>query len=82
MKLVTNNPFPLSYVSGLLSTAEEVLLRQDDHDLMAKVTVLKAYFEWSQISPAKNYAPILGRAVRELNAALRIPSRDQAGWIQ
>ena len=80
MKPVTRRVIHAPSVPQLLSMAEEILLRQHDHDLMAKVTVLKAYFECSQESPERNYAPILGRAARELNAALRIPSRE--GWVQ
>jgi hypothetical protein len=40
-------------------------------DLIEKITVLRGYFKLSQMSPERNYSPIVRRAARELDGALR-----------
>jgi hypothetical protein len=67
------------YISAMLDSAVDVVVQHHDQDLIEKVTVLRGYFKLSQMSPERNYGPIVRRAARELDGALR---RHRSGSLR
>jgi len=59
------------YISAMLDSAKDVVVNHHDQDLIEKITVLRGYFQLSQMSPERNYGPVVRRAARELDGALR-----------
>jgi len=59
------------YISAMLDFAKDVVVHHHDQDLIEKITVLGGYFELSQMSPKRDYGPIVRRAAWELDGALR-----------
>lgn len=59
------------YISAMLDSAQDVVVQHRDQDLIEKITVLRGYFQLSQMSPERNYGPVVRRAARELDGALR-----------
>jgi hypothetical protein len=69
----------IPHISAMLDSAFDVVVRQHDQDLIEKITVLRGYLKLSQMSPERNYGPIVRRAARELDGALR---RRRAGSLR
>jgi len=67
------------YISAMLDSAKDVVVHHRDQDLIEKITVLRGYFNLSQVSPERNYGPIVRRAARELDGALR---RHRSGSLR
>jgi hypothetical protein len=67
----------IPHIGEMLDAAREALLHHRDQDLIEKITVLKSYFELGQMSPQQDYGPIIRRAARELDAALRRHSKRE-----
>jgi hypothetical protein len=59
-----------SHISEILQVADTILNRNADRDLIDKVTVLKGYWELSQMIPDRDYSSILSRALAELTPAV------------
>lgn len=67
------------YISAMLDSAEDVVVHHHDQDLIEKITVLRGYFKLSQTSSEHDYGPIVRRAARELDGALR---RHRSGSLR
>jgi hypothetical protein len=61
-----------SHVSKVLEVARTIMQCRHDRDLIDKVTVLQGYLELSEISPNRDYGPLLHRALIEVTAAVNI----------
>jgi hypothetical protein len=59
------------YISVMLESAQDLVVHHHDQDLIEKITVLRGYFQLSQMSPERDYGPIVRRAARALDGALR-----------
>jgi hypothetical protein len=71
MPALTSPSVDIPYICAMLNSAKDVVVQHHDQDLIEKITVLRGYFELSQTSPKRNYGPIVRRAARELDGALR-----------
>jgi hypothetical protein len=68
----------IPYISAMLDSAKDIVVHYDQ-DLIEKLTVLRGYFQLSQMSPERNYGPVVRRAARELDGALR---RHRSGSLR
>ena len=70
MSILARPAVDSSHALELLELARTIMQRKHDQDLIEKVTVLQGYLELSQMSPDRDYGPILRRALREVTAAV------------
>lgn len=70
MSVLTCPPLKIPYVSALLSSERDFVVHNQDQDWIENITVLTGDFELSQMSPQRDYSPIVRWASRELDVAL------------
>jgi hypothetical protein len=71
MSALSRPSVDIPYISAMLDSAKDVVVDDHDQDLVEKITVLRGYFKLSQMFPERDYGPIVRRAARELDGALR-----------
>jgi hypothetical protein len=75
MSALTHPPLDMPYISVLLT-------HPHDQDWIANITVLRGDFELSQMSPQRDYGPMVRRPSRHLDLALHDLSQEECASMK